>query len=76
MKIVRAHFSCINLHFIADVVAYHVTTYKQRQKIISFHLRFVGKLLSALLSGLSDRSASVRKSYATAIGHLVKVKSA
>lgn len=34
---------------------------------------FAGKLLNALLSGLSDRSASVRKSYATAIGHLVKV---
>jgi len=34
-----------------------------------------GKLLNALLSGLSDRSASVRKSYATAIGHLVKVRS-
>lgn len=28
-----------------------------------------------MLSGLSDRSASVRKSYATAIGHLVKVTS-
>lgn len=34
---------------------------------------FAGKLLNALTSGLSDRSASVRKSYATAIGHLVKV---
>jgi len=34
---------------------------------------FAGKLLNALMSGLSDRSASVRKSYATAIGHLVKV---
>ncbi|XP_044163962.1 proteasome adapter and scaffold protein ECM29-like isoform X2 [Acropora millepora] len=34
---------------------------------------FAGKLLNALLSGLSDRSPSVRRSYATAIGHLVKV---
>ncbi|XP_068677297.1 proteasome adapter and scaffold protein ECM29-like isoform X3 [Montipora foliosa] len=34
---------------------------------------FAGKLLNALLSGLNDRSSSVRKSYATAIGHLVKV---
>ncbi|XP_078353041.1 LOW QUALITY PROTEIN: proteasome adapter and scaffold protein ECM29-like [Oculina patagonica] len=34
---------------------------------------FAGKLLNALTSGLSDRSASVRTSYATAIGHLVKV---
>ena len=33
----------------------------------------LGKLLSALLSGLSDRSATVRKSYAKTIGHLVKV---
>ena len=42
----------------------------------SFRISFnTGKLLNALLSGLSDRSASVRKSYATAIGHLVKVKS-
>jgi len=41
-------------------------------KAFIFHL--TGKLLNALMSGLSDRSASVRKSYATAIGHLVKVK--
>ncbi|XP_058950151.2 proteasome adapter and scaffold protein ECM29 isoform X1 [Pocillopora verrucosa] len=34
---------------------------------------WAAKLLNALSSGLSDRSASVRKSYATAIGHLVKV---
>ncbi|EDO42544.1 predicted protein, partial [Nematostella vectensis] len=34
---------------------------------------YAGKLLSSLLSGLSDRSASVRKSYATTIGHVVKV---
>ncbi|XP_031556184.1 proteasome adapter and scaffold protein ECM29-like [Actinia tenebrosa] len=34
---------------------------------------YSGKLLSSLLSGLSDRSASVRKSYATSIGHMVKV---
>lgn len=38
-------------------------------------MSLTGKLLNALLSGLSDRSASVRKSYATAIGHLVKVHS-
>ncbi|XP_048584699.1 proteasome adapter and scaffold protein ECM29 isoform X2 [Nematostella vectensis] len=34
---------------------------------------YAGKLLSSLLSGLSDRIASVRKSYATTIGHVVKV---
>lgn len=38
-------------------------------------MSLTGKLLNALLSGLSDRSTSVRKSYATAIGHLVKVHS-
>ena len=42
---------------------------------IYVRLSLTGKLLNALLSGLSDRSASVRKSYATAIGHLVKVHS-
>ena len=38
-----------------------------------FFCQSTAKLLNALSSGLSDRSASVRKSYATAIGHLVKV---
>lgn len=33
----------------------------------------VGKLMSAFLSGLSDRNASIRKSYASALGQLVKV---
>jgi hypothetical protein len=33
----------------------------------------VGKLLTALLSGLSDRSSSVRKAHAKAIGYLIKV---
>ncbi|KAL5487417.1 hypothetical protein EMCRGX_G020012 [Ephydatia muelleri] len=32
-----------------------------------------GKLLSALISGLSDRSTGVRKAYARATGHLVKL---
>ena len=32
-----------------------------------------GKLVNALLSGLSDRSAGVRKAYAGAAGYLVKV---
>lgn len=32
-----------------------------------------GKLMSAFLSGLSDRNASIRKSYASALGQLVKV---
>ena len=35
---------------------------------------FTGKLLNTLLSGLSDRSAAVRKAYAKAIGHLIKVR--
>lgn len=34
---------------------------------------YTGKLLGAFLHGLGDRNATVRKSYATAIGHLVKV---
>ena len=36
---------------------------------------FAGKLLTALLSGLSDRSSSVRKAHAKAIGYLIKVRS-
>jgi len=32
-----------------------------------------GKLLAALVNGLADRNSSVRKSYALAIGCLVKV---
>ena len=32
-----------------------------------------GKLLGALMAGLQDRSSGVRKAYARAIGHLVKV---
>ena len=39
------------------------------------HLR-TGKLLNTLVSGLSDRSAGVRKAYAKTIGHLVKVNTA
>ena len=41
--------------------------------VLNPNLYLSGKLLNALLSGLSDRSPSVRRSYATAIGHLVKV---
>ncbi len=32
-----------------------------------------GKILTALVSGLVDRSSAVRKAYAKAIGYLVKV---
>ncbi|CAG2228106.1 ECM29 [Mytilus edulis] len=34
---------------------------------------FAGKLMSAFLAGLSDRNSSVRKTYASALGHLIKV---
>ncbi|KAK2167662.1 hypothetical protein LSH36_25g00006 [Paralvinella palmiformis] len=34
---------------------------------------YAGKLLGVLLNGLNDRNVSVRKSYASVIGHLVKV---
>ncbi len=34
---------------------------------------YAGKLLSAMLNGLNDRNITVKKSYASAIGHLVKV---
>ena len=33
-----------------------------------------GKLMNALLSGLSDRNTAVRKANAKAIGHLVEGK--
>lgn len=32
---------------------------------------YTGKLLAALVNGLTDRNAAIRKHYATAIGHLV-----
>ncbi|XP_023238061.1 proteasome-associated protein ECM29 homolog [Centruroides sculpturatus] len=35
--------------------------------------QYSGKLLSALISGLNDRNGAVRRSYAKAIGHLVRV---
>lgn len=34
---------------------------------------FAGKLMSALLPGLQDRSSAVQKQYAFALGHLVRV---
>ena len=34
---------------------------------------YAGKLLAALLNGLHDRNITVKKTYASAIGHLVKV---
>ena len=33
---------------------------------------FTGKILAAFVSGLSDRNPAVRKTYASAIGHLMK----
>jgi hypothetical protein len=35
-----------------------------------FHI-VLGKLLAALLNGLTDRNAVIRKNYAISIGHLV-----
>ncbi|XP_005102218.1 proteasome adapter and scaffold protein ECM29 [Aplysia californica] len=35
--------------------------------------QYAGKLMAALLHGLGDRNAVIRKSYATALGHLVRV---
>ena len=32
-----------------------------------------GKLMGAFLQGLNDRNSSVRKNYASALAHLVKV---
>ncbi|CAI9736898.1 adapter and scaffold ECM29-like [Octopus vulgaris] len=34
---------------------------------------YAGKLMNSMLTGLSDRNVSVRKSYASAVGYLVKV---
>lgn len=34
---------------------------------------YAGKLLAALVNGLTDRNAAIRRHYAVAIGHLVKV---
>ncbi|KDR13581.1 proteasome-associated protein ECM29 homolog isoform X2 [Zootermopsis nevadensis] len=44
--------------------------------LLSYHLKhelqpYTGKLLAALLNGLTDRNAAVRKNYAVTIGHLV-----
>ena len=39
----------------------------------SLSCSIVGKLLTALLPGLSDRSSAVRKAHAKAIGYLIKV---
>ena len=41
--------------------------------VLLYLYTFAGKLLTALLSGLSDRSSSVRKAHAKAIGYLIKV---
>ena len=49
-----------------------VYNHMPRSSFLSRHVP-AGKLLNALLSGLSDRSAGVRKGNAKAIGHLVKV---
>ena len=43
--------------------------------LVLAYANFAGKLLTALLSGLSDRSSSVRKAHAKAIGYLIKVLS-
>lgn len=44
--------------------------YKKCWYIYFFHT-VVGKLLAALLNGLTDRNAVIRKNYAVSIGHLV-----
>lgn len=36
-------------------------------------ISYAGKILGSLLNGLSDRNITVRKAYASAIGHVVKV---
>ena len=41
---------------------------------LTVHLIVSGKLLSALLTGLNDKSLAVRKTNAAAIGHLIKVR--
>ena len=61
------------LDFLADFVLKAYVTVCSTALSSNLSLSFSGKLLNALLSGLSDRSPSVRRSYATAIGHLVKV---
>lgn len=40
---------------------------------VSYMYMHIGKFLTALLAGLSDRSSSVRKAHAKAIGYLIKV---
>ena len=37
--------------------------------------QYTGKILSALFTGLSDRNPAVRKTYASAIGQVIKVNS-
>ena len=36
--------------------------------------QYTGKILSAFFAGLSDRNPAVRKTYASAIGQVIKVK--
>ncbi|XP_078050250.1 proteasome adapter and scaffold protein ECM29 isoform X2 [Augochlora pura] len=51
------------------VIAHFVTLLSTYHKV---ELQpYAGKILSALLNGLSDRNSIVRKNYATAIGHIV-----
>lgn len=47
---------------------------RERKRTVNKNLSCVaGKLMGAFLQGLNDRNSSVRKNYATALAHLVKV---
>ena len=53
--------------------AAHVVTALTHQCPLELQ-QYTGKVLAAFFAGLSDRNPAVRKTYASAIGQLIKVK--
>ena len=60
-----------NPSIVSKAGAAHVVTSLTSQCLLDLQA-FTGKLLSAFLSGLSDRNPAVRMNYAGCIGHLVR----
>ena len=60
-----------NPSIVTRASAAHVVTTLTHQCPLDLH-QFTGKLLSAFLSGLSDRSPAVRINFAGCIGHLMR----
>ena len=51
----------------------YIHTYIHRCSISFVHV-YAGKVMAALLAGLGDRSAGVRKAYADVLGRLTRVR--